>query len=75
MDLVTYLRVQVSGAKRARAMTKNSHLRSFWDGQVGAYEDALAAAQLAAEGHSLEWAAGTPGQHAARCTQAERVAA
>jgi hypothetical protein len=43
-------------AKRIRAKASTPHLRIFFDGQIGAYEDALAAAQLASEGKPLVWA-------------------
>ena len=56
MDLLSYLRKQLAEAKRIRAKASTPHLRIFFDGQIGAYEDALAAAQLASEGKPLVWA-------------------
>ena len=64
MDLLTYLRTKLADATRIRAKASTPHLRIFWDGQVDAYSDALAAAELASEGRSLVWAG-----------EAERVAA
>jgi hypothetical protein len=72
MDLLSYLRRQLSEASRIRAKTSKPHMRIFFDGQCAAYADALAAAELASEGRSLGWATGTPDEQA---SESERVTA
>ena len=55
MNLLTYLRVQLAEAKRIHATAATPHLRIFFDGQIDAYADALATAELSAEGLPLVW--------------------
>ena len=53
MTLTTYIETQLSSARRCQRLSCRPATRLFWDGQVAAYEDALAATQLHFEGKAV----------------------